>query len=99
MPTLHKVLTAANTPTQITGASVGFTSATFWGYSGRNAQGLELNNTSNVYLGVKSGEMIVTLSSGSYFNWNLVPRNQKDDLSNFWVQGTQGDGVYVVYYP
>jgi hypothetical protein len=99
MNTILKNLSASNTHTNLTGTNILFTSAVFFGYSGFSAQGLPLNNTSNIYLGIESGRACVTLTSGASFNWTLQGKISRESLSNFWINGTQNDGVYVVYYP
>ena len=98
MPTLLKRITDANVSTQITGTSVQFSSATFYGVSGAHPNGRLLPNVSNVYIGIKSGELPTLISSGESYNWNITPKAQKDDLSNFWVNGAVNDGVYVIYH-
>lgn len=99
MPFLLKRITDANVSTQITGVSLQFSSATFFAVSGAHPNGRLLPNTSNIYIGIKSGQLPLLISSGNSYNWNIEPKAQKDDLSNFWVNGAVNDGVYVIYYP
>lgn len=99
MNTIFKTITSQDVPLQLTGDSIRFSSATFWGYSGFSISGIPFNNVSTVYLGLESGRMIVQLTSGSYFNWTTQAKYSADDLSNFWVNGRLNDAVYIVYYP
>lgn len=98
MSTFFKTLTTSNTPTQITGIATQFTTATFFAYSGFTISGAPMNNAQTMYLGVETGRACITLPSGGYFNWSLQAKNSKDDFSNFYMNGSAGDGIYVVYY-
>lgn len=91
------VLLTDTNPTRVTGQSTLFKTASFWGYKSFT-NGIPNNNTSTVYVGVaNSGELPIVINTGSYFNWTLHPI-QAESLSNFWVKGTSGDGLYIVSY-
>ena len=74
-----------------------FNTFTAWGYKSWTASGLPVANTAPVYMGVDSGKLSMAINTGSYFNWTLHP-NQKESLSNIWVKGDVGDGVYLISY-
>lgn len=83
-------------PKQVTGDAVLFKTASFFGVKSFT-NGVPNANGADVYVGVFSGELPITVSSGSYFNWTLHP-NQAESLHNFWVKGTSGDGLYIISY-
>lgn len=99
MNTLLKTLATGNTPTQITGASISFSSAVFFGIKNFSTSGYPTNNAGPIYIGRNSGEFPITISTGGYLNYNLTPPRQKENLNNFWIQGTASDALYVIYYP
>lgn len=98
MHTLLKAITATNAPFRVTGDRTQFTSATFFPIKSFGSDGLPSYNTNLTYIGLESGRMHVTVPTGSFFNWTLQPKMNAEDLSNFWVNGTNGDGMYVVWY-
>lgn len=98
MPQLSKVITSSESE-QITTSHANFTTATFWAYKDFSANGIAIFNSGTIYIGMESGKLPIAVAAGDYFNWTLDAKNQSDSLSNFWLRGQTGDGVYVVYYP
>ncbi len=92
------VISISNTPQNfISGATI-FSNATFWGYSGFNISGVPQNNAGTVYISPNSGQMAISITAGSFATWALDPKTQKDDLSNYYIYGAAGDGVYAIWY-
>jgi hypothetical protein len=99
MHTLLKTLVSDNAPALITGASIPFTRATFYGIKSFSISGLPVYNTNEVKIGVNSGEMFDTIATGSYLTWDLDGKGiSSENLSNIWVNGKSADGVYAIWY-
>lgn len=97
MQTFLKIISATDTAERITttGGVHQFNSAVFFGYNNFN-NGKPVNNTSGVYLGIKTTEQPIFINSGgANFSWNLQHKSRQD-LSNWYIQGNAGDGVYII---
>lgn len=92
----HIIFSATNTPQRISGADFLFKTASFWGYKSF-VSGVPTANSANAYVGFTTGELPMTIGTGSYFNWTVHP-NQAESLYNMWTQGSSGDGVYLIAY-
>lgn len=90
-------LTGTNTPQPITGANIRFVNATFFGYKNFNT-GISNNNSGPIILGKTPAALPFQVNTGANFNLNLGGTRSVEDLTNFWFQGTSGDGVYVIAY-
>lgn len=98
MPETLRTLTVSNIPIEITGISTRFVTATFFAINAFTSSGTPIYNSGNIYLGINSGQLPIVLATGSYFNYNLNPPFVAENLFNFWINGQNGDGVYVIYY-
>lgn len=96
--TLLKNLTATNVPQLITGTNINFNTATFWGYSSFHVSGFPVNNTNRVFVGVNSGQCFIPVATGASYNFTLG-QPTRENIQNFWLIGTSGDGVFVSFYP
>lgn len=79
---------------QVTGSHTKFQSVTFFGYSGY-LNGAPVNNNGTAYIG--NGTVFpMVISAGNNFNFD-TPKEQFEDLSNFYASGTSGDGLTIMY--
>jgi hypothetical protein len=97
MPRILLNITVNNTPQQITGAPTFFRTASFFGISGFNSNGTPKNNIQTVYVGTVSGECPMVAAAGSSFVYNTQTDRERENLGNWFYQGTTGDGLYIVY--
>ncbi len=86
-------------PAQITGLNppLFFRNATFFGVKSFNASGVPVSNSSTIYYGISSGECPMSVGAGSSSAYTINTSNERDSLSNYWVQGAIGDGCYIIY--
>lgn len=73
-----------------------FKSFVAFGYSGFTG-GLPVDNTNTAYIGYETGKLPYTVSAGSYATID-VPGKGRDNLSNLWIKGASGDGLFVIAY-
>lgn len=98
MPRLQFSINSTNVPQQVTGISpIFFRTATFFSYSGFKSNGQPQNNTGTVFVGLFSGEGAMQATPGASFAYNLQSIQEKENLLNYWFQGTQNDGLYIIY--
>lgn len=97
--TLFTILNDSN-PTQVTTATITMSQAQIFGFSGFNpTNGQPLNNTGTVYVGFKSGELPIAVTSGSNVTLNFTSDRGEDgeSLSNLWVKSSSGNAVYIIF--
>ena len=88
-------LNANFTPQNLTGTNA-FTTATFYGFSGYNlSTNTPLFNSGTVWLGYASGKSVISIATGQSYTVNLFS-SAGVSLSNYWINGGLGDGVFVV---
>ncbi len=100
-----------NLPTQLTGASILFKQATFYGISGFNPSGVPTYNANNIYIGTQSGfQPIMVKGAGAAILGTGIPigtgvtisayyqLDGYENLNRYFVspQNT-GDGCFVIY--
>lgn len=85
-------------PQKLTNTSNLITEATFYGFSGF-LSGMGRNNTATVYVGLESGRLPIQVATGlsAAFRIDTPDHTLKEDLSNFWIKGTSGNALYVIY--
>lgn len=67
-------------------------------FKGFTASGSPIQNTNVSYIGSKSGECSLLLSTGIPVVVDLASSQSfYDNFNNWWAVGTSGDGVYVSY--
>jgi len=97
MPRLSIPITTSYVPVRVTGDATLFRNATFFGYKNFNVSGVPVNNGAIVYFGINSGECAMQIAAGSSSAYTIYTTQERDNLSNYFVQGASGDGVYVIY--
>ena len=97
MPRILLSVASSNVPQQVATTPTLFRTATFFGYSGFNANGTPKNNAATVYIGINSGECAMPAAAGGTFAYNIQTTPERDKLGNYWYQGTAGDGLYIIY--
>ncbi len=96
MPRLLLNFSQTSVPQRITGSFTPFRNATFFGVSGFTGS-VPVNNTSNAYIGISSGECIMLAAPGASFAYTIPTLQERDNLGNWWVNGRANDGIYIIY--
>jgi hypothetical protein len=73
-----------------------FSRLTLWGYSGFIA-GAPQNNSATIHVGFNTERLGITIPTGGDISITM-PDNEREDLRNFWISGTSGDGVWGIEY-
>jgi hypothetical protein len=90
-------LNASNTPQQITSTTTNFRNANFYALSGFSTSGSPGNNKSNIYAGINSGQLFITVAPGANFSMNSNTIEERDNLQAYFAMGSSGDGFYITY--
>jgi len=97
MTIVSGTIAAPNTPQRLTSNPQNFQMATFYGYRALGSNGTGINNNSGIWLGPSSGLSVNYLIPGDVLTYTL-PYGFREDISNFFVVGSAGDGFLAMLY-